>query len=227
MITLQGFAASNFYNVVKHVLLYKDIPFQEIEVFGANDDWLAISPVGKVPAITTEDGRHLSEASVICDYIEETYPSMPLYPTDAAERGTVRQIMKVAELYMEVPTRRLIGYHFSGDPVPDLLASEVRHVVKRGVGAMQRLCKFSPWIAGDQLTMADIYVHYVNAVVGQVGSKELNWDIIGDIPGMREWREAMKDTDIARSVEEGRMENIPRFQAYVKDYMTGTKSNTK
>ena len=32
MITLHGFAASNYYNIVKHALLYKGIPFQE-EIF--------------------------------------------------------------------------------------------------------------------------------------------------------------------------------------------------
>ncbi|MEM8499167.1 MAG: glutathione S-transferase family protein [Pseudomonadota bacterium] len=223
MITLHGFAASNFYNAVKHVLMYKQIPFEENEVFGGGEEWHSISPLGKVPAITTQDGHYLSESSVICHYLEEVYPDIPLYPADPVARGQVRQIMKIAELYLEVPTRRLVGYHFSGKPAPDSLKAEVRHVVERGIGGMQRLCHFSPWIAGQQFSMADIYVHYVNAVVGQIGSKELEWDIIGEISGMREWRERMKDSDIAKQVEKEREANVPKFAAYIKEYMAANK----
>ena len=216
MITLHGFSSSNYYNVVKHVLLHKDIPFREELIYSGGDEWLEISPVGKVPAITTADGRHLSESSVICDFLEEAYPDTPLYPADPGERATVRQIMKTAELYLELPSRRLIGFAFSGTAAPDVVKSEVRGVIDRGIGAMRRLCRFSPWIAGEQQTMADIYVHYVNAVVGSIGSRQLEWDILAEIPGMKEWQESMRDSDIARRVEAERVANEPDFHAYIK-----------
>lgn len=224
MITLHGFSASNFYNVVKHVLLYKEIPFEENLVFPSGAEWLDISPVGKVPAITTEQGQPLSEASAICDYLDEVYPNKPLLPKDATERAINRQIMSVSELYLEVPARRLIFYHFSGQSGPELLQKEARSTIKRGLGAMQRLCKFSPYIAGKELTMADIYVHYVLAVVGQIGSRQLDWDIIGEVPGMREWRDKMKDTDIARAIEVDRAANVPEFGAYLQEYMKKPKA---
>lgn len=225
MITLHGFAASNYYNAVKHVLLHKEIPFQENLTYGGDDQWLAISPVGKVPAITTADGRHLSESSVICDYLEDAYPGKPLYPADPVERGVVRQIMKVSELYLELPSRRLIPFAFSGRAAPEPVQAEVRQVLLRGIGAMQRLCRFSPWIAGDRQTMADIYVHYVNSVVDSIGSRQLDWDILGQIPGMLEWHAAMGDSDIAREVEEGRVANQPGFRAYVKKRMSGPQDS--
>lgn len=68
MITLHGFAASNYYNIVKHALLYKALPFQENLIYAGSDALLSISPVGKVPAITTTEGIYLSESSVICDF---------------------------------------------------------------------------------------------------------------------------------------------------------------
>jgi glutathione S-transferase len=219
MMTLHGFAASNYYNAVKHVLLYKEIPFQEELIYSGGDEWLAISPVGKVPAITTADGRHLSESAVICDYLEEAYPDKPLYPEDPVARAAVRQIMKVAELYLELPSRRLIAYAFSGRSAPDAVKDEVRHVTNRGIGALRRLCRFSPWIAGEKQTMADIYVHYVNAVVGSVGSGQMEWDILAEIPGMKEWNASMRDSDIARKVEADRRANEPDFMAYIKSYM--------
>ena len=103
-------------------------------MYAGSDDLLTVSPVGKVPAITMPDGFNLSESNVICDFLEETYPEKPLYPTDAAERATVRQIMKIAELYFELPSRRLIPYVFSGTQAPNAIKEEVRQV---GVGYVE------------------------------------------------------------------------------------------
>ena len=49
MITLHGFSYSNYYNIVKHVLLYKNIPFEEDTQYGSTDEYLEMSPVGKIP----------------------------------------------------------------------------------------------------------------------------------------------------------------------------------
>ena len=220
MITLHGFAASNYYNVVKYVLRYKGIAFEEHLIYSGGEEWLSISPVGKIPAMTTEDGQHLSETTVICDYLEEVYPDKPLYPADPAARARVRQIMKVSELYLELPSRRLIAYAFSGKPAPQKALDDARHVTGRGIGAMNRLCQFSPYIAGADMTLADIYVHYVNAVVNSIGSRQMEWDILAEIPGMKEWNAGMRESDIALAIEADRRANEPDFNAYIKDYMS-------
>jgi glutathione S-transferase len=211
MITLHGFAASNYYNIVKHVLLHKKLPFQENLIYGGSDELLTISPAGKVPVITTPEGLHISESSVICDFIEETYPETPLYPESSAERAVVRQIMKIAELYFELPSRRLIPYGLSGTAAPESVTAEVRQVLNRGITALSRLCQFSPWIAGGQLTMADIYVYYVNTIVSAFGSSQLDWDVLAEIPGMKQWNHSMSQSVIAQSVETDRLANMPEF----------------
>ncbi|MBH0019894.1 glutathione S-transferase family protein [Pseudoalteromonas sp. SWXJ133] len=216
MITLHGFAASNYYNLVKHVLLHKRLPFKEHLVYGGSEELLAISPAGKVPAITTANGLNISESSVICDFIEESYPQTPLYPKDAGERAVIRQIMKIAELYFELPSRRFIPYVFSGNEVPEALKTEVRQVLTRGVTALTKLGKFSPWIAGEQFTMADIYVYYVNTIVSAFGSTQLNWDVLAQVPGMKEWSESMSQLAIAQSIEADRQENMADFMQKVK-----------
>lgn len=224
MITLHGFASSNYYNIIKHALLYKEIPFQENLVFAGSDELLVVNPMGKVPAITTDDGVSLSESSVICDFIEEAYPATPLYPESATERAVVRQIMKTAELYFELPSRRLITYVFSGNEAPDAIKQEVRQVLARGIPALNRLCQFSPWIAGKEFTMADIYVHYVNAIVNAVGSSQLDWDVLAEIPGMKEWSKAMKQSDIGQKIEADRAANMSEFMTHVKAQIQAAQS---
>lgn len=216
MITLHGFAASNYYNLVKHVLLHKEIPFQENLVYPSSDELLAVSPVGKVPAITTAEGFELSESSVICDFLEDSYPKKPLYPKPATERAVVRQIMKIAELYFELSSRRLIPFVFSGAQAPQVIKDEVRQVLTRGIIAMNRLCKFSPWIAGDTFTMADIYMYYVATIVHTFASSQLNWDVLAEIDGMKAWNDTMKQTDIAQAIEADRMANMPEFMQHVQ-----------
>lgn len=224
MITLHGFAASNYYNIVKHTLLYKELPFQENLMFGGSDELLRVSPMGKVPAITTDEGVTLSESSVICDFIEETYPAIPLYPESATERAAVRQIMKISELYFELPSRRLIPYVFSGISAPDAVKEEVRQVLNRGIIALNRLCQFSPWIAGEQFTMADIYVHYVSTIVNAFAATQLDWDVLAEIPGMKEWSKVMSQSDIAQKIEADRLANMPEFMQHVKAQIQAAQS---
>ncbi|MCL1044257.1 glutathione S-transferase family protein [Shewanella electrodiphila] len=216
MMTLHGFAASNYYNLVKHVLLHKELPFEENLIYGGSDELMAISPAGKIPVVTTAEGLHISESSVICDFIEETYPDSPLYPVNATERAVVRQIMKIAELYFELPSRRLIPYALSGTAAPETVKAEVRQVLNRGITALSRLCQFSPWIAGEQFTMADIYVYYVNTIVSAFGSSQLDWDILAEVPGMKDWNASMSQSAIAQSVEADRLANMPEFLQKVK-----------
>ena len=96
----------------------------------------------------------------------------------------------------------------------------MRHVSQRGIDAMNRLCRFSPWIAGDEITLADIYVLYVNAVVHGIGSRLLEWDIVGEINGMKDWSRSMRESAIAQRVEADRLANEPDFIAYISGYLS-------
>jgi len=219
MITLHGFSYSNYYNIVKHVLLYKDIPFTEDAQYGGNVEYLDISPVGKIPALTTADGAHLSESSVCCDYLEETYPEMPLYPADTVARARIRQMMRISELYLELPCRRLIPFVFTKTAPPDALGKDVLGVVDRGVGALNRLSTFDPYIAGAELTMADIYLRYVMSVVDLIGGGALNRDIGAEIEGLKEWRILMAQSDVSKKIDADQAANHEEFFAMVKARM--------
>ena len=169
-----------------------------------------------MPAITIDQGGHLSESSVCCDYLEENYSGQPLYPEDTYTRNYVRQIMKVSELYLELPCRRLIPFVFTNSEAPEELKADIRATVERGLGALQHLCEFDPYLAGTELTMADIYVRYVLSVVETAGTAKMDWDIIAEIPGLGEWQAMMADSDIARKIDADREANGPEFFAYLK-----------
>ena len=93
---------------------------------------------------------------------------------------------------------------------------EVRDVLSRGVSALSRSCKFSPWNAREEFTMADIYIHYVNTIVNVFGANQFNWDVLAEIPGMKAWNETMSQSDLAKNIETDRLVNMHEFITKVK-----------
>lgn len=215
MIILHGFAYSNYHNIVKHTLMLKDIPFEEHVVYPGTPELMAVSPMGKVPAMTTESGTALSESSVLVDYLEDAYPQNPLYPDDADARAKVRQIMKVSELYLELPARRLLPAVLGNVEIPEATLDEVRATLERGVAALQSLAKFSPYVAGENLTLADVYLRYSLAIPKMVGPSQLDWDIVDAVDGLTRWDEMMADSDISRAIDADMRDNLEDFMAYI------------
>ena len=57
MIKLHGMPLSNYYNVVKAIMLEKEIPFEEVHVKpNQESEYLSKSPMGKVPCMETTAG---------------------------------------------------------------------------------------------------------------------------------------------------------------------------
>ena len=155
MLKLGGFAVSNYYNKVKVVLLEKGIPFEEAYCRTSQDEeYRKRSPMGKVPYLEV-DGQFLCESQVICEYLEDHYPDKPLYPKDVLERAKVRELITIMELNMELVARRLYAQAFFGGTVSDEIKNHVEKDLAKGVRAFKQLAKFTPYIAGADLTYAD------------------------------------------------------------------------
>ena len=162
MITLCGFGVSNYYNKLKLILLEKQIPFRERTVYPwERDSFLEASPLGKIPFIETEEGG-LSESQVILEYLEDRYPSIPLYPVDAFKRAKCRELIQHLELNGEWVARRLYKECFFGGTVSEETKTEAYDRLLVGLEATARLTKFSPHILGSEFSAADCaaYVHF-------------------------------------------------------------------
>ena len=103
MLTLYGFDVSNYFNMIKLALSIKGIEYKTVIVYpNQSDDYLIKSPMGKVPALETDQGM-LTETNVILEYLDDTYPDKPLYPGNTFEKAKVRELVKMTELYLELP----------------------------------------------------------------------------------------------------------------------------
>ena len=156
MITLCGFAVSNYYNKVKLALLEKGIPFnEELVMTGSQDETvLSATPLGKVPFLRTEQGA-LCESQVMLDYLEAAYPDVPLLPADPFAAAKVRELCTFIDLHLELVARELYKQAFFGGSVGDDVKDKVRAQLAKSIPAFKRLAKFSPYVAGDSFTAAD------------------------------------------------------------------------
>jgi glutathione S-transferase len=163
MLRLCGFHLSNYHNKVRIALLEKGIAFEEDAACrpSQQDEFLARSPMGKVPFVELDGGVRLAESQAICEYLEEAYPQKPLYPRDPLARAKVRELVIVIELHLELVARRLYRQAFFGGSISDELKRSVEKDLAKGVRALGQLAKFSPYIAGAELTLADCsaFVH--------------------------------------------------------------------
>lgn len=215
MLILHGFPYSNYHNIVKHALMIKGIPFEEHIVYPNSPEMMAVNPTGKVPAMTTEQGTQLSESSVLVDYLEDAYSQVPLYPADADARARVRQIMKVSELYLDLPARRLLPAELFGAKLDDTLKDQVRAALNRGARSLSALASFSPYLLGEELTLGDIYLRYALSIPKTVGPSHLNWNVKEEVPALAEWGALMADSDISRKIDADMHENAADFMAHI------------
>ncbi|MCF8148793.1 MAG: glutathione S-transferase [Sulfuritalea sp.] len=179
MITLCGFAVSNYYNIVKHALLEKGVAFAEEHVLTRSKDEavLSASPLGKIPFIKTAQGA-LCESAVILDYLEDQYPAHPLLPQDAFEAAKVREMVTFINLHLELVARELYGQAFFGGTVSDELKATVKKQLVRNIDAFKRLVKFSPFIAGDTFTLADCVAFSNLPLIGMATRGVLGEDLL-------------------------------------------------
>jgi glutathione S-transferase len=91
MMILHGASASPFVRKVLVALAMKELPYEQIQQlpFTRDVEYRKINPLGKIP--TLQDGNlTICDSTVICEYLEDTYPQSPLYPDNSADKAKAR-----------------------------------------------------------------------------------------------------------------------------------------
>jgi glutathione S-transferase len=181
MITLCGFALSNYYNKVKMVLIEKGLPFQEERVLtGLKDEAvLGASPLAKVPFIRTDAGT-LCESETIVQYLEELQPSPALLPADPFARAKVRELTTFIELHLELVARELYPQAFFGGTVSEANQARIHKLLVKNIAGFKRLARFSPYVAGEQFTSADCAAFVSLPLVAMASKIVLGTDLLAE-----------------------------------------------
>lgn len=185
---LHGRPRSNYYNAVKAVLIEKGIEFDEVlEPLPPRPEFLQLSPMAKIPCLVTDRGP-LTETGTILDYLEDVHPSVPMLPADPFDRAKVRELCKSLELYIEWLARRGYGT-LRGEVVAEHDKAAIKKGLTQSIAAINTRTAFSPWIAGDTFTYADIFGYFMLVYARLSAKANANIDLLGEITGSAGWFE--------------------------------------
>ena len=68
----------------------------------SSDEFKKINPTGRIPALEV-DGRVFGESGILCEYLEDRYPTPSLRPEGLLELASARLIAQIADAYILGP----------------------------------------------------------------------------------------------------------------------------
>ena len=117
-----------------------------------SEAYLAINPMGKVPAIR-HNGKVVTEAAAICAYLADAFPDAGLAPPVSDRAAYYRWLFYFAGAVEAAVVNRSLGLQVPKDKEAVIgygNYATVMNVLEKAVSA-------TPYIAGDSFTAADVY----------------------------------------------------------------------
>lgn len=118
-----------------------------------SDAYLAINPMGKVPAIVHR-GRVVTEAAAICAYLADAFPDAGLAPPLSERHAYYRWFFFAAGPVEAAVTNQALGV---------VMAEGRERMAGYGsfddaIATLEKAVSGDAWICGDRFTAADVYV---------------------------------------------------------------------
>lgn len=166
-------------------------------------DYLAVNPMGKVPAIVHE-GHAVSEAAAICLYLADAFPGAGLQPDGLAEKADfLRWTLFAAGPVEQAVVNRSMGW----SPGDDLqLQGRLGYgSYERTVGVLSAIFETRDYVCGDRFTAADIYV-----------GSQVDWGIqfgtIPETPALRDYAARLRERPAYKAAKAIDGAHIARMQ---------------
>ncbi|MGE3915288.1 MAG: glutathione S-transferase family protein [Hyphomicrobiaceae bacterium] len=182
MLTLLGNLHSGNVHKVQMILARRGIPFRRVEVrqdLGQPRDprFLALNPMGKVPAVLFPDGDVLSDSGALLYYFAE---GTPLWPDAKRERAEVLRWM-FFEQYSHEPALAVLRYlrrYARAQAVPRERMAELEAKSAFALGVLETRLAAGAWIAGPDATIADYALYPYTCWMEEIGFSRKHWPAI-------------------------------------------------
>jgi glutathione S-transferase len=185
---LHGASGSPFVRKVQVALDLKGLPYEQIQQipFTKDPEYRKINPLGKIP--TLQDGElTICDSTVICEYLEETYPQAPLYPSNSADKARARWFeelggSRVAELAAGIFFQRFMRpMVLKQEPDEELVAKIMNKQLPPILDYLEAQVPASGFIFGDFM-MADMSLMspFVNASYAGYDVDAQRWPVFAD-----------------------------------------------
>jgi glutathione S-transferase len=201
MLTLYSYQDSGNSYKPRLLLAHLGLPFGLVDTSSRDGttrtaEFLARSPIGKVPLLELDDGRYLAESNAILLHLAE---GTRFLPGDAYDRAKVYEWL-FFEQYSHEPyiavRRAMITYpERASQATPERMAATLEGGIK-ALAVMEARLAGHDWLAGDGFSVADIslygYTHdchvggfdleqfpgvkaWIDRVAGEPGHVDLAW----------------------------------------------------
>jgi len=179
MLTLFGNLDSGNVHKVQMILHARDIPFRRVDVRqdrGQPRDprFLALNPMGKVPAVRFEDGDVLSDSGALLFHFAER---TGLWPAEHRRQAEVLRWM-FFEQYSHEPALAVLRYlmRFTPDPTVQInRIAELRPKARFVLGVLDDRLATQDWIADAAPTIADLALYPYTRLAGEIGLDPGAW----------------------------------------------------
>lgn len=172
---LYGALLSPFVRKVAIVLAEKGISYE----FGrggpgsADPDFLACSPLAKIPAID-DDGYQLADSTAIAFYLDAQYPEPRLIPDDAKLRGKTVFWDEFADTVLgasglKILFNRLVGPKLLKVGGDEAIAAQGEAELPRWVDWLETVVPEHGWLQGETFSLGDIAVASMFRTLAYVG----------------------------------------------------------
>jgi len=171
----------------------KGLEGREVELTSApggtgSAQYKALNPTGKIPALDTGK-RVIPESEVICEFLEDVFPTPALRPADAEGRAQVRLLSRFIDLYLYPRMSPLYG-QLNPAARDAAVVSAGLQALDEGFTICERLLADGgytggPFAVGHSLTLADCALvpglFFVNALLPMLGRSPAfkGFDILG------------------------------------------------
>lgn len=202
---------SPFCRKVRLVLAEKKIEVElaEERYWEQGQDFMLRNPAGKIPVLKI-DGKTLSESQAICEYIDETVPEPRLMPREVDARYEVRRLCAWFDdkFHREVTSKLLyerVNKKIMGQGYPD--SQNVKsgaNRIKGHLDYMDGLFDQRRWLAGDQMTLADLTAAAHLSCLDYIS--DVDWDRSANV---KEWYAKIKSRPSFRSILADQISGFP------------------
>lgn len=119
-----------------------------------NPDVAKANPVAKVPTLVTDDGLHLFDSRVICEYLDTLHAGRKFFPTDAS-RWTVLRQQALGDGLLDAAL--LVRYEGFLRPEDKRWSDWADGQMKKVLGAMAEIEKLAPSF-GDRVDIGTVTI---------------------------------------------------------------------
>ena len=155
-----------------------EMEFEEIDLMAGENrrpPYTDKNPAGEMPALELDDGSVLAETIAICEYLEELHPDPPIIGADPESRARTRMWIRRVENKITNPLtdgfRNAEGQALFKERrhlIPQA-ADDMKAIAREGLAWLNEQMEGRSYIAGDELTLADILLYAMLDFGAQVG----------------------------------------------------------